>query len=149
MYTMMILAARYAIVLAWMSSLAPGRDHSELAWAVANVAESDDEAAIITAVAYRESSLRVDAIGDGGRSVCAMQIHGGSRALLSDAHACVRRGAAMIRASRAVDPAHPIASYARGPRYQSEDARRISHDRIDLARRLQKLTADPLAEVGR
>jgi hypothetical protein len=109
---------------------------NELAWAVASVAESREEAALITAIAFRESSLDNAAVGDHGRSVCAMQIHGGARSLLSDVGACVRRGTLMLRASRRIDPANPVAHYARGPRWQSEEARRLSRDRVALAHRL-------------
>jgi len=123
-------------VLTWMQALAPARDVSEIAWAVASVADSLDEAALITAVAFRESGLDNSAVGDHGRSVCAMQILGGSRSLLDDVGACVRRGTLMLRASRRVDPANPVASYARGTRWQGAEARRISRDRVALARRL-------------
>ena len=126
----------FALVLAWMHSLAPGRDVEALAWAVAVNATSKTEAAIITAVAFRESSLRNDVVGDGGHSVCAMQIYDGPEALLEDPIACVARGAAMLRASRRVDPENPLAFYARGPRWRSEEARRISRDRMALAKRL-------------
>src|SRR4051812_45714219 len=126
----------FVITLLWMRTLAPGRDVDELAWHVAASAASVEEAALITAVAYRESGLDNSAIGDHGDSVCAMQIHHGSRSLLTDVGACVRRGTLMLRASRAVDPAFPVASYARGPRYQSEEARRLSRDRTRLAARL-------------
>ncbi len=126
----------FAVVLVWMHSLAPGRNVDALAWAVAVNAESETEAAIITAVAFRESSLIADAVGDGGHAMCAMQIYGGSRALLDDPIACVAKGAAMLRDSRRVDHAHPIAFYARGPRYKSTEAQRISNDRMALARSL-------------
>lgn len=137
-----LLAARYLTVLGWMTMLAPGRDHSALAWAVAVEAVDDDEAALFTAVAFRESSLRNDAVGDGGKSVCAMQVLHGSRTLLEDVHACVHRGAKMIRASKRIDPAHPIAAYARGPRWRSVEAQRISNDRMSLAKSLMLLTRD-------
>jgi hypothetical protein len=126
----------YSIVLAWMIFLSPARSHEPLAWAVASVAASEDEAALLTAIAFRESSLDNSQVGDGGRSVCAMQIHGGSRSLLDDVGACVRRGTLMLRESMRVDPSNPVAFYARGPRYQRDDARRISRDRVALARRL-------------
>jgi hypothetical protein len=126
----------FTIVLAWMHGLAPGRDVDEIAWAVASVADSREEAALITAVAYRESGFDNRAVGDHGRSVCAMQIHGGSRTLLEDVGACVRRGTIMLRESRRVDPSNPVAQYARGPRWQTEEARRLSRDRVALSRRL-------------
>ena len=126
----------FAAALAWMNLLAPARDNTEAAWAVASVASSREEAALITAVAYRESGLDNGAVGDHGRSVCMMQIHGGARSLLEDVGACVRRGTIMLRESRRIDPANPVAHYARGPRWKTEEARRLSRDRVALSRRL-------------
>jgi hypothetical protein len=126
----------FIVVLIWMRTLAPARNVDELAWNVAAVAASLDEAALLTAVAYRESGLDPAAVGDHGRSVCAYQILNGSRSLLTDVGACVRRGTLMLRASRAVDPQNPVASFARGNRWDTEEARRISRDRVALARRL-------------
>ncbi len=126
----------FALVLGWMHGLAPGRDVDALAWAVAVNSTSEMEAAVFTAVAFRESSLRNEVSGDGGHSVCAMQIYGGSKELLEDPIACVARGAQMLRESRRIDPKNPIAFYARGPRFESEEARRISRDRMALATRL-------------
>lgn len=34
------------------------------------------------------------------------------------------------------DPSAPVAFYARGPRWRGDEARRISRDRVALARRL-------------
>lgn len=133
---MMLFAALYLTILGWMTELAPGRNHSALAWAVAVNASSETEAAVITAVMFRESSLRNDAVGDGGHSVCAMQVYDGPRSMLDEPIACVARGAAMLRESRRVDPKNPIAFYARGPRYKSDEAQRISRDRMSIAARL-------------
>ncbi len=126
----------FALILAWMHMLAPGRDVDALAWAVAVNATSETEAAILTAVAFKESSLRANITGDGGHAKCAMQIYDGPDALNDDAIACVATGARMLRESRRVDPAHPIAFYARGPRYKTVEAHRISNDRMALASRL-------------
>ncbi len=128
--------ALYVTVLGWMNGLAPGRDHSALAWAVAVNAQSETEAAIFTAVAFRESGFRNDAVGDGGHSVCAFQIYDGPKILLDDPIACVAKGAAMLRESRRIDPKNPIAFYARGPRFRSDEAQRISRDRMALAKRI-------------
>ncbi len=65
-----------------------------------------------------------------------MQILNGSRELLTDPIACVAKGAVMLRESRRIDPSNPIAFYARGPRYESDEARRISRDRMAIAARL-------------
>jgi hypothetical protein len=138
-------------VIAAMGLLAPERDHAELAGAIVRAVDAeaplwknDDDkrrtAAIVVAVAFRESSLRLGVTGDKGRSFCAMQIHqssGGTAALLTDADACVRKGLAMLRASLRTCPAHPVAWYASGP-IGCTDARaqRISSDRMALAARV-------------
>jgi hypothetical protein len=133
-----MIVSMFTMVLAWMHMLAPGRDVDALAWAVAVNATSETEAAIMTAVAFRESSLRNDVTGDGGHSVCAFQIYDGSKALLQDPIECARVGVRMLRESRRVDPTSPLAFYARGPRYKGEEAKRISRDRMSLAARLMK-----------
>jgi hypothetical protein len=132
----------FALVLAWMHMLAPGRDVDALAWAVAVNAQSVTEAAVLTAVAFRESSLIANAVGDGGHSKCAMQIYDGPATLLEDPIACVTRGASMLRDSRRVDPANPIAFYARGPKYKTDEAQRISRDRMALAKTLVTSTKE-------
>lgn len=139
-------------ILAMMLAVAPGRDHSELGGAILRAVEAeyalfkDDgdkrkTAALLVAVAFRESSLTLGAIGDQGHSVCAMQIYGGSRALLTDADACVRKGLAMLRVSVRVCPKAPVAHYAVGGTAACSNARaiRISNDRMALARRLAKV----------
>lgn len=138
----------YLTILAMMLRLSPS-DHPELrhgrlATAISEVIASepplyaDDDsrertAALIVAISFRESSLRHDAIGDGGRSVCAMQVYGGRKELLSDSHLCIRTGLSMLRESIRVDRTHPVAFYARGPRWRGETAQRISNDRVALA----------------
>lgn len=140
-----------SFVLAASALLAPDRDHTVLASAIAAHVEAeaplfkDDAdkrrtAAYLTAVAFRESSLRLDAVGDHGRSFCAFQIHassGGTPALLTDAGACVAKAFAMLRMSMRVCPAHPLAWYAEGPSgCSSLRAQRISRDRLALAARV-------------
>jgi len=141
----------YVIVLAMMLRLSPSSDpivrHGALASAIAIVvvedgaifaddASGERSAALLVAVAFRESSLTPRITGDGGHSVCAMQIYDGAKALNDDPIACVRAGYRLLRASARVDPLNPVAAYARGPRYRSEEARRISRDRMILARSL-------------
>src|SRR5262245_60359658 len=95
-------------ILAATAVLAPNKDHSRFAQATANVVrsepslfEADDDhkktAALIIAVAFRESGLQLDAVGDHGRSVCAMQIHHGPRELLTDPERCIRAGLRILR----------------------------------------------------
>jgi hypothetical protein len=137
-----------AFVLAASSLLAPGRDHTEIANAIAarvdaelplfaNDADKRRTAAYLVAIGFRESSLRLDAIGDHGRSFCAFQIHqssGGTPALLTDAGACVGKAFAMLRTSMQVCPGAPLAWYASGPAgCMNARAQRLSRDRISLA----------------
>lgn len=150
-------------VLAAMAALQPNVDHAELSQAIATVVDAerplfrDDvdrrrTAALVVAVAFRESSFVANAVGDHGRSFCAFQIHrssGGSPALLDDPEACVRTGVAMLRTSLRVCPSHPIAWYARGPRgCAMPRAQRISRDRVALARWLVRTVVVPGAVDG-
>jgi len=147
--------ALLASVTVAMNRLAPKRDNRALAEAVAQVvaaeppifqddADRKRTAALVVAVAYRESGLDAAALGDrdkAGRphSFCAMQIHesaGGTHALTTDPKACVAKGLTMLRVSVRTDPSHPVAWYARGPRFRSSTAQRISNDRMWLARKV-------------
>lgn len=131
-------------VLAGMLLLAPTRDHrpNALAISLAIEAESplfkDDAsrlktAALIVAVAYRESSFRNDVVSKTG-DYCLAQIHG-RRELADDPIACIRVAITMLRESMRMCPAHPIAFYAEGPRgCESARAQRISRDRLGVAR---------------
>lgn len=135
-------------VLAAMTQLAPGRDHSELGGAIARAVESNKPlfvndadrrrtASLMVAVAFRESSFVVDVVGDKGQSFCAYQIHrsaGGSPALLRDVDACVRTGLNLLGTSLRVCPSAPLAWYASGPLgCANARAQRISRDRMNLA----------------
>lgn len=138
----------------------PDHDHAVMAQAIAHVAEderplfTEDESrektiALLTAVAWREGSLRETVRGDCGektkegkciahpRSFCTMQIHassGGNESLNDDPEKCIRTGLAMLRQSMKACPAHPIAFYAGGPNgCTNERAQRISRDRMALA----------------
>lgn len=140
-----------SFVLTAMTVLVPGRDHSDLGGAIARIVDEERPlferdtdhrrtAALIVAVAYRESTFDADAVGDHGNSFCALQIHrssGGTPALLADREACVREGMRMLRVSLKTCPAHPVAWYAAGP-FGCENARaqRISRDRMAIAARL-------------
>lgn len=68
-----------------------------------------------------------------------MQIHssiGGTPALLDDPEECIRTGLRILRQSITLDREHPIAFYARGPKFRSLEAQRLSNDRVAIARRL-------------
>jgi hypothetical protein len=132
-----------AFVLAAMNQLAPGRDHAVLAAAIARVVDTEDAllrgddsrrrtAALVVAVAYRESGFRNEAKST-TNDHCALQINGRPD-LASDPDACVRTGVAMLRQSMRICPAHPIAFYAAGPIGCSDArAQRISRDRMAIA----------------
>lgn len=141
-----------AFVLAAMGSLVPNADHSELGGAIARRVDAEPSlfredsdkrktASVLVAVAYRESSLRLDVVGDKGTSFCGFQIHrssGGTRAMLTDADLCVGRAFEILRTSVRVCREHPVAFYAEGPRgCTSPRAQRISRDRMAIAMRLR------------
>jgi hypothetical protein len=143
----------YWIVLWMMTSLVPAQDpvlrHGRLASAITTVAleeaplfKNDEDrvrtVALLVAIAFRESSLQHDAVGDSGRSLCAYQIHGGEPGLLDDTNSCVRTGERMLRVSIRMDRDEPVAFYARGPRFKSDEARSLSRDRVRLSQRLLK-----------
>lgn len=158
-------------VLAATASLAPTRTHEPLANAITAVVEReaplfrDDEdrrktAAFLVAVAFRESSLRPDAVGDrqGKKktptSFCAYQIHlpwGRKTAegwsgedLTEDPSKCVTVAYRMMQESAKACPKHPLAFYAEGPGgCTSERAQRISRDRMALAQSLMKKVTVP------
>ena len=146
---------RHSWVLAAMLFLAPGRDHAALASAIDRVVDEDGAVfggpdgalrtrALVVAIAFRESSFRLDAVGDAGRSVCAMQVWGGSRALLVDAEACVREGLRRLRVSVASCPRHPVGIFAAGPGgCASPRAQRISFDRMHIAKTLLAKVKEP------
>ena len=98
--------------------------------------------ALLVAVAYRESTFKVDAVGDKGQSVCAFQILHGARSLLTDVRACTDAGYVQLAASVLACPAHPLAPYARGT-CESEEGRRISADRMRIAHGLLGIVAKP------
>lgn len=136
-------------VLAAMTSLAPGRDHTALADAIVTVAEEraplfvgdadrQRTAALMVAVAFRESSFRNDAIGDKGRARCAFQLWAAPREVLTDPLLCTRIAHERLAESMTIcGSKNPLGIYAAGPKgCKSEKAKRISRDRIALAKRL-------------
>ena len=141
-------------VIAAMTALQPGVDHTVLANAISsrvaaelplfrNDVDRRRTAALLVAIAFRESSLRLDAVGDKGQSLCAFQIgrtSGGTTAMLTDANLCVGAAFAILRTSIRLCPAFPVAWYAAGgdaaKACASVPAQRISRDRMALAARL-------------
>ncbi len=153
-----------AFVLAAMTSLVPDADHSSLGGSIARVVDAqpwprDDHGkrqvvALIVAVAYREGYLRPFVEGDHDKrgkphSFCTMQIHdtsGGTPQLNEDLDLCVATGLKMLRTSRQMCPAHPVAFYAEGYRgCTSKRGQRISADRMALARKVSERAVQVLA----
>jgi hypothetical protein len=173
------MSALFSWVLAASSLLAPARDHDRLAEAITSRVEADEPlfkgdverrrtAALLVAIAFRESSLRADAVGDhvAGKatSFCAFQMHlpwgrktaeGWTGAeLLEDPAKCVTAAMRMLRISMKVCPSAPLAWYAAGPAgCQSARAQRISRDRMSIAQRLvrdvPRLDVAPVSFVPR
>lgn len=170
------MSALFAWVVAASTLLAPARPHDvrdPLAEAIANRAEAeaplfkgDDDrhrtAALLVAIAFRESSLRSDAVGDhvAGKptSFCAFQLHlpwGAKTAegwsgpdLVEDPEKCVTAAMRLLRESMRACPSAPLAWYAAGPSgCESVRAQRISRDRMSLAQRLVRDVRVPLATL--
>ena len=137
-------------ILAAMTSLAPGRQHVENATAIASVvldepplfkgdADRVRTAALVVAIAFRESSFRNDVTSRTADS-CMMQVNRRPD-LAEDPAKCVRVAMTMLRESMRMCPMYPIAFYASGPgACENERARRISNDRMALARRLAQVS---------
>lgn len=131
--------------------LAPGRDHTTIATAIAHVVETEGclvagsdcerrSAALATSIAFRESAFVLGAEGDcdkGGkncRSLCFMQVQSTNRALLTDADACALEGYRRLRASLQACRGS-IAMYAAGT-CGSARGKSIDADRKRLAARI-------------
>lgn len=133
-------------VLAWMTSLAPGRDHMANAVAITTAImevpplfKGDEDktrtAALSVAIAFRESSFRND-VASPTNDHCLFQINRRPD-LAKDPAACARVAIVMLRESMRMCPDHPIAFYAAGPgACSNERAKRISNDRMHLSRSL-------------
>jgi hypothetical protein len=165
------MSALFPWVVAASSFLAPTRHHDQLAEAITNRVEAEEPlfkgdadrrktSALLVAIAFRESSLRADAVGDhvGGKptSFCAFQVHlpagrttaeGWTAAeLLEDPDKCVAAAMRMLRISMKVCPSAPLAWYASGPAgCESARAQSISRDRMAIAQRLVRDVRVPIA----
>jgi hypothetical protein len=163
------MTALFAWVVAASTLLAPARQHSSLAEAIATRAAAEpplfkgDEdrhrtSALLVAIAFRESSLNAAAVGDSvaGKptSFCAFQLHlpfGAKTAegwtsedLLEDPEKCVTAAMHLLRDSMRACPSSPIAVYASGPSgCESTRAQWISRDRLAVAQRLVRDTRAP------
>lgn len=133
-------------ILGAMRLLAPGADHLIVAREIAAVvldeaplfkddADHLKTAALVVAVAFRESSFRTN-VRSAQDDHCLMQIHGRTDVDAS-VETCIRVGIWMLRDSMRACPEHPIAVYASGPSgCTNARAQRISRDRMALAARL-------------
>jgi hypothetical protein len=156
------MSALFTWIVAATTMLSPTRHHDDLAQAIATQVEAepplfngDDDrvrtSALLVAIAFRESSLRADAVGDHVRgkptSFCAFQLHlpGGAKTaegwtgaeIAEDPAKCVTAAMRLLRASMRACPSSPLAWYAAGPTgCESVRAQRISRDRMSLAQRL-------------
>lgn len=148
-----------SFVFAAMASLAPNQDNTELGTAIAEVVEAgaplfkDDAdrrrtASFLVAVAWRESTFRLNAIGDHGRARCAFQLWSTTRDVLTDAHLCTSIAFERLHESfRVCGPSNALGIYAAGPLGCSmSKARRISADRSALARRIYSAATATLAK---
>lgn len=96
-------------------------------------------AALLMVLAFRESSYRLDVMGDGGRAYGAFQIHQCApytcAALLRDARKQVDVALRILARSFAACPEYPLAIYSSGS-CTNAAGRRISTARIAEARSL-------------
>jgi hypothetical protein len=132
--------ALLAFIVAAMTFLQPGIDHTKLARATAQVIDEepalflDDEdklhtASLVVAIMFRESSFRHGVVSP-TNDHCEMQVH--ERPDLDDDRVkCVRTGMRALRASFKACPGAPLAQYVGGG-CTNKRARRISDDRIHL-----------------
>ena len=97
---------------------------------IAYAAESVEEAATLAVMAWDESRMRPDAIGDQGRSLCAYQLQRVSWGVLGDLRFCTRIAVERLRESARQCPSAPLAVYASG---------NCGHARELSARRMAKV----------
>jgi hypothetical protein len=93
--------------------VSPRQAPRSVALEVSKVARDENEAALLLVMAWHEGRFMPEAIGDGGESLCTMQIKH-DRRVLHDLSRCIEKGAAKLRASADACPAHPLAVYASG-----------------------------------
>lgn len=124
-----------AILILAMRLLSPSPDVPALAQAIVASGATWDEATWLVAIGFRESSYRLNAVGDYGRSRCAYQLQGAPAGVLTDVGACTRIALHSLRASTRLCPAQPLAAYAGAP-CGSKIAGRITRDRDRLRRRV-------------
>lgn len=136
-------------MIAWgyMLALSIAAANWDLACAIENVARENPPLfvgdadrrktiAVLTAIAWRESAFKIDAVGDHGRSVGAFQRLNGPRLFLTDARSATVEALRQVRESFGACSWLPVsdrlALYARG-NCRSERGRELSRDRMRLA----------------
>jgi hypothetical protein len=92
-------------------------------------------AALLVVMAWHESRFQMHAVGDHGKSFCALQVQN-QPWLADNPLACVRAGMTHLRASMMACPEAPLASYAGGCAFPS--ARAISASRMREAEKLEE-----------
>lgn len=122
----------------WSKAPSPTPDHLEIASAIEAVAATEEEARDLSAIAIRESGVRVNpcTIGpcDHLHSHGWAQLYGAPDTLDHDALETARRAVVILRRSKAMCPAFRFAAYARGTfGCIRQDAQRISRDRERLS----------------
>ncbi len=148
MFAIMHLWARVAILLAAMESISPDvglDDRMAISTAIAESDATDQEAAWLVAIAWRESSFRSDAVGDHRSSWCWAQVHfpldrrtkegWTGESLAADPRRCATVALRVLRTSlsmcRELPEVERLSAYAAGA-CSSRRGRRISRDRAAL-----------------
>jgi hypothetical protein len=104
-----------------------------IALEISKVARTPIEAAVLVVMAWEESRLIPNAIGDHGRARCAFQLQHASVDVLTDLRKCVEVAHDRLVASAEACPDAPLAVYASG---SCGLARKLSARRMALAERL-------------
>jgi len=137
------------LIIAMLSRLVSPKhldDRAEIADAIASTPATPREAAWLAAIAFRESSYRLRAIGDRGTSFCFAQINLPNDRktregftgpeLIREPEKCALVALHLLRGSLAtckhLPEAERLAAYAGGS-CESEYGRRVSRDRYRLA----------------
>lgn len=132
-----------------MTFLVPNKDHTELAEGIVSVVESnpplfagDDSkektAAFMVAIAYRESTFDMKAVGDKGRAKCAFQLWAAPKEATTDPTLCASIAYDRVKESmRICGSSNYLGVYLAGPKgCKLERAKRMSADRLRIAKDL-------------
>jgi hypothetical protein len=103
-----------------------------IALEIARVSRTPLEAAVRVEMAYEESRLIPDRVGDGGKSRCAFQLQRAPISVLTDLRQCAEIADVRLRQSARDCPDAPLSSYASG----GCNAVKLSARRMSAASRL-------------